>query len=346
MSLQETYQAKKNLIAYNLTQKGVQASGAEGLTSLANKILDISGGGGVPCYKVEFTSNSWTYTDWDWVTSNHYTELEIYLQYQYEPYSGTVTLTDGTNTWNVTTNSSGIGKLTVKNISANSTTFTATYTNTTATSVVKKSTFHLIDTCSTDNVSTNYDASVVTYKGNSGSPSCELSYDSGMGCYKIVSTNSSTSHYSMIPIKATYDKTNYVAEVKIYDNKKASNSECGLFVKDRTSTSTSTYGVGADMNDYANKFYIRRQSQAGTSTSVTTNPSETLAQQTWYTLRLEVTDEGIHAQWFNSSGTLLGENSYSQAISNKSLGIWLRGGQTANTVYYIKELKVRSIATS
>ena len=335
------------LMAANLTTQGVTASPSDGLTTLAGKILDIqSGGGGVPCYKVEFTSDSWTYTDYDWTTSAHYTELEVYLQYQYEPFAGTVTITDGTNSWNVNTDSNGIGNLTVKNISASSTTFTASYTNTTATSTVKKSTFHLIDSCSSDNVSTNYDTSVVTYKGNSGSPACQLSYDSGMGCYKIAATNTSTSYYSMIPIKATYDKTDYIAEIKIYDNKRSSNSECGLFVKDRTSTATNTYGVGADMNDYANNFYVRRQSQASTSTSVTTASSETLAQQTWYMLRLEVNDTGIHAQWYNPSGTLIGENSYTQSISNKSLGIWLRGGSAANTTYYIKELKIRSTATS
>ena len=41
MSLQLTYQSRKDLIASNLTSQGVTASGSEGLTRLANKILDI-----------------------------------------------------------------------------------------------------------------------------------------------------------------------------------------------------------------------------------------------------------------------------------------------------------------
>lgn len=42
MSLQSTYQSVKNIIASNLTTKGVSANGSEGLTTLANKINDIS----------------------------------------------------------------------------------------------------------------------------------------------------------------------------------------------------------------------------------------------------------------------------------------------------------------
>ena len=42
MSLTETYQSRKNLLAANLTQQGVTASGNEGLTTLINKVLDIS----------------------------------------------------------------------------------------------------------------------------------------------------------------------------------------------------------------------------------------------------------------------------------------------------------------
>lgn len=43
MSLIETYQSCKQLIADNLTEKGVEADATDGLTTLANKILDIEG---------------------------------------------------------------------------------------------------------------------------------------------------------------------------------------------------------------------------------------------------------------------------------------------------------------
>lgn len=42
MSLQETYQSRKELIAENLMEKGISADATEGLTTLANKILDIT----------------------------------------------------------------------------------------------------------------------------------------------------------------------------------------------------------------------------------------------------------------------------------------------------------------
>lgn len=43
MSLIETYQSCKQLIAGNLTEKGIEADTTDGLTTLANKILDIEG---------------------------------------------------------------------------------------------------------------------------------------------------------------------------------------------------------------------------------------------------------------------------------------------------------------
>ena len=43
MTFSQTYLSRKNLIATNLTAKGVSAQGTEGLTTLANKILQIEG---------------------------------------------------------------------------------------------------------------------------------------------------------------------------------------------------------------------------------------------------------------------------------------------------------------
>ena len=126
----------KDQLIYQLGQKGVNASydPSTGLLGLISKIGDIQtggGGSGVPCYKVEFTSNSWDYTDWDFTTSSHFAHLEVYLQYQYEPYSGTVTLTDGTNTWTATTGANGLATFNIPNVTAASTTYTVSYTNTT-----------------------------------------------------------------------------------------------------------------------------------------------------------------------------------------------------------------------
>ena len=43
MSFIENYQSRKNLLASNLQNKNVDASGTEGMTTLINKINDIEG---------------------------------------------------------------------------------------------------------------------------------------------------------------------------------------------------------------------------------------------------------------------------------------------------------------
>lgn len=53
MSLKETYQSRKQLIADNLQAKGVSASKNEGLTTLINKINDIN----VDSIKINLTGN-------------------------------------------------------------------------------------------------------------------------------------------------------------------------------------------------------------------------------------------------------------------------------------------------
>ena len=347
MSLQETYQSKKNLIAYNLTQKGVQASGTEGLTSLANKILDIQtgGGSGVPCYKVEFTSNSWDYTDWDFTTSSHFVHLEVYLQYQYEPFSGTVTVSDGTNTYSVTTNAQGIGTLKPP-ITANLTTFTASYTNTTDTITVKKSTFIHIDKCDSASGLTGYGSSMALYKGSNsaGAPACQLSYSSSDNAYDLHSTNTSTTYYSMIPITSISGKTDYVVDA-LFKGASKSNNEVGIFVAD--GSNQANYGIGVLMYVYGNKYYVRRLSTTATSTSKNqTLDAGTLNGTDYFRLHMEVDDTGVYTAMFDDEDNLIYEYSYAQTISNKLLGLVQRGGSATNTANRVKHIKVRSTATS
>ena len=107
----------KDELIYQLGQKGVTAtySSSEGLLGLIGKIADIQtgGGGGVPCYKVEFTSNSWGYTDYNFSNSQHETYLEVYLQYNYEPYVGQITISneDTGDEMYLTTNAQGKAQL-------------------------------------------------------------------------------------------------------------------------------------------------------------------------------------------------------------------------------------------
>ena len=346
MSLMSELEDLGELMATNLQAQGVTASASDGLTTLAAKILDIQGGGGggVPCYNVNFTENSWNYSDYDFTNNSHYVHLEIYLQYQYEPYAnGTVTITDGTNTYTLTSNANGLATLDAP-ITETTTTFTASYTNTTDTITVKKSTFLLIDKCDSSSGLTNYSSSVPTYKSTNGNPSCTLSYDSSR--YTLVAVNTSTSYYSMIPVNATAGKTDYVVDVEIWQNASQTNAEAGLFVIN-TQAGTSDYGIGSTINVYNNRLYMRRQSLSSTSTSVSqTIRGGTIAKQTWYRMRMIVNDTVIRVQLYTTSGTLLEEVSYTITIPNKQLGLYLRGGNATNSVHYYRNLKIRSTATS
>ena len=330
-------------MAANLTAKGVTASASDGLTTLAGKILDITGGGGgVPCYHVEFTNNSLSYADYSFTASSQVAVLEVYLQYQYEPFSGDVTITDGTNTYTVTTNAQGIGKLTAP-VTANSTTFTATYTNTSDTHTVTKSTFLFLDACNSSSNLSHYGSSVQIYKSSSGNPACSLSYSSSMNAYDLHSTNSSTSYYSMIPITDLNGKTDYIFEFDVYCNASKSSNDVGVYVDN--SGDTTSVGYGTTINIYNARIYGRGFLPA---TSYSRNniqfDSGVLKAQHWYTIKMKVTDTRFDVELWDGE-TLLTSFGYAQAVSNKQLGLMQRGGSAANTTNYIRNIKARSIAT-
>ena len=336
------------IMAANLTTKGVNASASDGLTTLAGKILDIQGGGGgVPCYHVDFTDGTKDYFDYDFTSDAYKAFLEVYLQYQYEPYSGTVTLSDGTNSYSVTTGANGKGTLTPP-VSNNATTFTASYTNTTDTITIPKTTYHLIDKCNSSNGLTNYESSVLVYEASSATahPTCAVSYDSTQNAYDIHSTTSSTtSYYSMIPITATAGKTNYIADMWFKQNKSYSANEVGLFVIN-TQGGTSDKGFGISANTYYNRFYGKALARNSSSTTTVNIEAGTMAINTWYHLRLKVTDAKMEGWMFDANGNEWGYVSSTASVPNKQLGLLQRGGSVANTTNYLKNITVRSIATS
>ena len=115
-------------MADNLTQQGVTSSASEGLTTLAGKILDIQTGGS--CYHIEFSEDSY-------VAVGGTATLEIMLQENYAPKSGaTVSVTGSdSSSYSCITNSSGVGTVTVSNVSSE-TTFTASYQSVTDSCIV------------------------------------------------------------------------------------------------------------------------------------------------------------------------------------------------------------------
>ena len=336
----------------NLAAKGVNASysSSTGILGLVDQIQNISqsggSGSGVPCYHVEFADGTLDYFDYDFANDVYKAFIEVYLQYQYAPYAGTVTLSDGTNSYTITTGADGKGTLS-PSVTNNATTFTASYTNTSDTITIPKTTFHHLDKCNSADGLSGYGSSVIIYESSNPSshPSCGISYNSSKNAYDVHSTTTgTTSYYSMIPITALDGKTDYVVDMWVTQNKSYSANEIGLFVRD--SQDNSVRGQGITMNTYYNRFYLK--SLALTSSSTTTvNISEgTLAVGTWYHMRLKIEDGKTQGWLFDSNGNEWGYVSNSSAIANKQLGIIQRGGTVANTTNYIKEIKIRSIATS
>lgn len=334
----------------NLQAKGVNAtySASTGILGLVDQIQNISqssgsGGSGVPCYKVEFTSNSLNYTDWSFTQDSHVAILEIYLQYQYAPYSGTVTISDGTNSYSVTTNASGIGTLEAP-VSANSTTFTASYTNTSDTITVTKSTFHFVDKCNSSSNLTHYESSEAIYTSTSGSASSEIAYDSTLGCYKVYPTSTGTTYYSMIPITDLDNKTNYIFEMKVYCDASKSSNDIGVYCDN--SSDTTSVGYGVTLNIYNHRFYGRgfiKTSNSYSRNNVDITTANSIAQH-WYTIRMKVTDARFDTELYDANMNLITSFGYAQTVSNKQFGIFVRGGTTGNNTNHIKEIKVRSIA--
>lgn len=114
MSLQDTYQSRKNLLASNLTAQGVTASGSEGLTSLIDKVTDISGGGS---NKIEITANkyilSYANSETSTITAT-YTEGAGYTLEIYNAHTNVKLgdMTDaGSGTYTYTYNSTGYGNI-------------------------------------------------------------------------------------------------------------------------------------------------------------------------------------------------------------------------------------------
>jgi hypothetical protein len=116
-------------MAANLVTKGVQASASDGLTTLAGKILDISGGGG-SCYHIEFSESSYTAVGGS-------ATLEIFLQENYQPKANATVSVVGSDSslYSSITNNDGIAQVTVSNISG-TVSFTCTYNNVSDTATV------------------------------------------------------------------------------------------------------------------------------------------------------------------------------------------------------------------
>ena len=210
-------------MADNLVAKGVSASASEGLTTLANKVLDIQTGGS--CYHIELNESAYTTTGSLTVTAT--------LQNQYQPYANqTVTFTGGTSTVTATTDSNGVATATVT-FSASGT-LTASYSNVSDTATVTVQTYLFYDACDSSTGLSNY-GSVYPVENNTNAT---ITYDSTMNAYKISSTGGGT---KIFPITALTGLTRLHLEAEFYlPSTTHNNTSCGLEVVGTNHTSWGT----------------------------------------------------------------------------------------------------------
>ena len=217
-------------MADNLQTMGVSdALASDGLTTLANKILDIQTGGS--CYHIEFSEASYT-------AIGGSATLEIYLQENYAPKSGasvTVTGSDG-SVYNGITNSQGIASVTVSNVST-ATTFTASYSNVSDTCTVTVQTYLFYDACDSSSGLSNYGSSVLVRGTNA---SATIGYDSTENAYKISGTGN---YFAGIPITPLKDLDNFkvTAEMKCGVNNWL--CQIGFYTRDYTDTTKQAYST-------------------------------------------------------------------------------------------------------
>ena len=209
-------------MADNLTTQGVNASASDGLTTLANKILDIQGSGS--CYHIEFVNSSYT-------TAGTKT-VSVFVQENYQPLANAiVTFTSNTSTTiTAITNSNGIATATIT-FNA-STTLTASCNNVSATCTVNVVTYY--DDCSVDNTS-NYTS--YSIQGTSGK--VNILYDSIETAYKI--TNNTNDGRALVQFGDIVLQNNIKisADIKLEGKSYRQNGMLAFIDKD----SQSTYSV-------------------------------------------------------------------------------------------------------
>ena len=274
-------------MAANLVTKGVQASASDGLTTLAGKILDISGGG-VSCYHIEFSESSYTAVGGSCT-------VEVYLQSNYAPLSGaTVTVTGSDSSlYTGITDSSGVATVTV---SVNSeTTFTATYQGASATCTVTVGPSYLFyDDCTSSTGLSNY--SMVTLRG---SPSPTLTFDSTNSCYVLANNARSSGGQSMMAIDSLAGENSYTMQFKTKPYNTTDNGGTGYAYKGSNGMYSIYYTYNTGSSDSGN-ITINQ----GSSDSVQTNIGSNHRDE-WLTHILTVSNGKVTYVLKDSADTVL-----------------------------------------
>ena len=335
-SLNETLEDLGELIATNLQSKGVNASPNDGLTTLANKVLQINTGGSSTCYNVQFTENS------DNESSGSLVDLEILARYQYQPLTNTtLTVTGSDNsTHTATTDNNGIATFHINNISAD-TTYTCTYQGSTTTINVTYGQYLFYDACANNSKLNKYESPISIYNSSLGGvPTME--YDSTENAYALY--GSSTNDYVIFPIPKLNGESNFTFSCEIKLNTSSSNPQIGLGVMPNESQLTGTYSElvfiyrynASQVNAYAQR---RRRT---TSSSISTGRVNH-APTNWLRIKIVYnSSNGFTATWEEvSNGTILKTytGTVSAGISDRHYGIYMRCYSNNSYKGFIRNIK-------
>lgn len=337
-------------MADNLVSMGVTgASASDGLTTLANKILNIapSVGGITPVTSIDLSANPSTVSvggsvilsamvnaDYD-DTSLTDVDLKGYLQ------GATITWKEGNTVLGTSvSDTNGVATYTVSNITNGEHTYTAIfdgtgtdYTSSTATITVTATTYGFEDTASTDNSSL-----YTSYPIQNTSGAVNISWDSS-GAYKI--TNNTSSGRALVQFGNTVLQNNVKisADIKLGGTSYKQNGMLAFIDKD----SQTTYSLAGWVQGQK---YCRLTEFSGTSELQTT------ANSTWSSLDTSgynhhelVYNNGVATYTIttpgNSTKTLTLTLQKSNYIGGK-LGLFVEVFGSA-THCYIKNIKVEAL---
>ena len=308
-------------LASNLEAKGVSASASDGLTTLANKVLDIQTGGG-SCYHIEFDSDSY-------IAVGGACTITCTLQQNYAPLPNvTVSLTDGGSVYSSITNSLGVATFNLTGLTT-SATYTCTYSNVSDTCTVTVQSYLFYDACDSADGLSNYGTPVGV--GSTISTNY-TSYNSTENAYDV-RTNGD---WGMIPITAMTGQDNY---------------KISMLVKTRSNNGANRGGFGFLASDSTNVFpcwkiegngacnYTLKQGSSEPNTKVCDTPN---AQRTWYKIELIKTGTSYTCNVYDSNDTLLGTHTTTVDLgSSVRCGLYRVGGSSYGA--YVKEIKAEPI---
>ena len=309
------------LMADNLVSQGVTgASASDGLTTLANKILDIQTGGS--CYHIEFDEASY-------IAVGGSVTVSCTLQQNYSPLANaTVTFSDGTSQYSSITNQYGVATFSLTGLTT-SATYTCTYQNVSDTCTVTVQSYLFYDACNSSSGLSNYGTPIGV--GSTISTNY-TSYNSTENAYDV-RTNGD---WGMIPITALTGADNYKISmlVKTRNNNGASRGGFGFLASDSTNVFPSWKIEG---NGACN--YTLKQGSSEPNTKVCDTPN---AQSTWYKIELIKTGTSYTCNVYNSNDTLLGTHTTTVDLgSSVRCGLYRVGGSSYGA--YVKEIKAEPI---